>query len=115
MVMVKSAAKGRGFALPASWEPNDDHARIAEEERRDLAKEVHLFRDNAAANGRTRKDWDAAFRNWLRGPYGHRLPEQQRRTRHLPAAGDLELPPDGLTDEEYDAWENRQRAKRAGR
>jgi hypothetical protein len=32
----------------------------------DLTAEVEHFRDHATANGVTRKDWDAAFRMWLR-------------------------------------------------
>jgi uncharacterized protein YdaU (DUF1376 family) len=31
-----------------------------------MERETEKFIDHAAANGRTAKDWDAAFRNWLR-------------------------------------------------
>lgn len=53
-------------ALPADWAPNDTHARIAREERVDLARQADLFRDHAATTARLTADWDAAFRTWLR-------------------------------------------------
>ena len=59
-------ARSRAKALPDSWDPNDGHREIAQEQGVDLEAELVKFRDHAKANGRTQKDWDAAFRNWLR-------------------------------------------------
>ena len=53
-------------ALPDSWEPTEQHSRLAEEEGVNLDREMKKFRDHASANGRTQLDWDSAFRNWLR-------------------------------------------------
>lgn len=56
----------RGVRLPSDWVPNERHAQIAEGRRVNLPDEVEKFRDWAASKGETKKDWDAAFRNWLR-------------------------------------------------
>jgi hypothetical protein len=56
----------RAGQLAESWTPNEQHANKALELELDLAAEVEHFRDHAKANGLTRKDWDAAFRMWLR-------------------------------------------------
>ncbi len=60
------------MALPSDWKPNEDHARIAREEGRDMGREALIFRDKAIGNGLTQLDWDATFRNWLRSDYGAR-------------------------------------------
>lgn len=52
--------------IPEGWAPNETHARLAREERVDLARQADLFRDHAAATARLTADWDAAFRTWLR-------------------------------------------------
>lgn len=56
----------RGTQLPESWRPNDQHTAKALELELQLDAELAHFRDHAQANGVTRKDWDAAFRMWLR-------------------------------------------------
>lgn len=103
-------ARKRATRLPEHWQPNDKHRIIAEEEGRNLDREVDNFRDDAAAKGRTARDWDAAFRNWLRSPYGIRnVPGVA--PRRLTPASEIEQPPDGLSDSEYAAWyANRRRA-----
>lgn len=58
--------KNRARALPDDWTPNDGHQEIADDAGLAVAAEADKFRDHAAANGRTLKDWDAGFRNWLR-------------------------------------------------
>lgn len=60
----------RAMPLPGDWGPSDGHVEIAEAEGRDIDREAAAFRDHALANGRKQKDWDAAFRNWLRSEYG---------------------------------------------
>ena len=51
--------------LPDTWTPNDGHSKLALEHGVQLLTEANKFRDHAQANGRTLKDWDAGFRNWL--------------------------------------------------
>lgn len=52
--------------LPADWEPNDNHKKLAQDKDLDLAAATLAFRDHAATNDRRARDWDAAFRTWLR-------------------------------------------------
>jgi hypothetical protein len=52
--------------LPDSWEPTPDHEAIAREQGVDLKAQAELFRDHYKANGESKADWDATFRNWLR-------------------------------------------------
>lgn len=62
----KREAAKRGARLPESWNPNDKHRHLALELGVDLLTETAQFRDHALATGRVMKDWDAAFRTWLR-------------------------------------------------
>lgn len=74
-------ARARAGPLPRDWTPNDTHRRLSRALGVSLDGEADIFRDHAQANGRTQKDWDAAFRNWLRkapefrrnraGPHDH--------------------------------------------
>lgn len=110
----KPATRKRARQLPDDWQPNDTHRRIATEERRDIAREATLFRDDAAAKGRTAKDWDAAFRNWLRSPYGLRRDAAPASDQpRLPHASELEPAPSGMTDAESWEWMMRQRKRQA--
>lgn len=65
----ENSSRKRATKLPSDWKPNEAHQKIAKDEGRDLDREAVKFRDHAAATGRTMKDWDAAFRNWLRSGY----------------------------------------------
>lgn len=60
------ARKKRACQLPDSWEPTEKHAALAAEMGVSLEVEVEQFRDHHRAKGSTYKDWDAAFRTWLR-------------------------------------------------
>jgi hypothetical protein len=62
----------RASAMPDDWSPNATHQQIATAEGRTLDREAERFRDYANAKGATYKDWDAAFRNWLRSDYGRK-------------------------------------------
>ena len=53
-------------SLPDDWRPNDTHRALAADQGVDCDHEAHKFRDHAAANDRRQRDWDAAFRTWLR-------------------------------------------------
>ena len=64
--------KRRASQLADTWEPNDKHLIICvEEEFSDGEVDwiVGQFRDRARATGKTYKDWDAAFRTWIRSSY----------------------------------------------
>lgn len=100
----KTPRATRARILPESWNPNDEHRRIALEQHVDLATEATRFRDWATAKGQAYRDWDAAFRNWLRrarslnganGNGAHRgQPEPTpARTWNLPAAPEPEPAP----------------------
>jgi uncharacterized protein YdaU (DUF1376 family) len=57
----------RARQLPTDWQPNDEHRKLAATLMNvRLSVEVQKFRDHFTANGKPMKDWDAAFRNWLR-------------------------------------------------
>jgi hypothetical protein len=52
--------------LPASWAPSDAHRELAAELHVDVEAQAVRFRDHAESNDRRQRDWDAAFRTWLR-------------------------------------------------
>lgn len=66
---LPAKSRKRAVPLPADWEPNPTHARIALERGIDLEAQAEKFRDYARAHGKAYRDWDAGFRNWLRSPY----------------------------------------------
>jgi hypothetical protein len=80
----------RATQLPDSWTPTETHQNLAAELGVLLVPETVKFRDHAKANGRAAKDWDAAFRNWLRkaAEYGGKrtpvVPPHETRDRHNP-------------------------------
>ena len=52
--------------LPAGWTPDAVAQALAVKLGLDLAAELVKFRDAAASSGRVSRDWQAAFRLWLR-------------------------------------------------
>lgn len=58
--------KSKAHPLPASWEPNETHKQIAEDERVSLERECERFKGWALAKGQKYKNWDQAFCNWLK-------------------------------------------------
>lgn len=104
----------RATKLPEDWKPNEGHTAFAAAEQVDLPFQVAKFKDHHAAKGSTMKDWDAAFRNWLRNSVEWRKPGAPAPTPRQPLPTEHELPPDGLTPEEYAQWEYEQRQKRRG-
>ena len=56
----------RAIQIPNDWKPNDKHKELASKHSVDWYEEEKCFRDHAITKGRTCKDWDAAFRMWLR-------------------------------------------------
>lgn len=64
--------------LPADWQPNDKHREMAKAAGLDVVRQSEQFRDHHTAKGSVFKNWDAAFRTWLRNAEdwrsGARLP-----------------------------------------
>lgn len=83
---------GRATTIPKDWKPNEQHTKLARElglSDSEARMELDLFRDRVLALGTTYKDWDAAFRNWLRNSlkYG---PRSRSGAGGRPAGGSLE-------------------------
>lgn len=56
----------RGTTLPDGWSPSAKHHALARELGVSCTAQVDQFRDHHTAKGTVFKDWDAAFRTWLR-------------------------------------------------
>ena len=58
----------RAHALPDGWEPDPDVVAVIRSEipSLDLRAEHAKFTDHFRANGKAMKDWNAAWRNWMR-------------------------------------------------
>jgi hypothetical protein len=56
----------RARQLPDDWQPNEGHHSLAKDLRVTIGDELPKFCDHHRAKGSTFKDWDAAFRTWLR-------------------------------------------------
>lgn len=56
--------------IPLDWKPGEPSEEVADMTARwpdgMLLRELSKFKDHALANGRTAKDWNAAWRNWQR-------------------------------------------------
>lgn len=90
----------RARSLPGDWAPNEQHEAIAEERGVDLHAEAEKMRDWAAAEGASKRDWDATFRNWLRRADPPR--NGSHATSSQPAPG--QPIPVNWTDEQLAAW-----------
>lgn len=77
----------RSVRLPDGWHPRDAHKKFAAENNLDIEIEAANFRDHAQANDRRQKDWDAAFRMWLRKSteFQARRPQQPQQ-HHMTAS-----------------------------
>lgn len=64
----------RACQLPASWVPNDGHLGFVRANGLDGPMELAQFRDHHTAKGSKFKDWDAAFRTWLRNAVKYSTP-----------------------------------------
>lgn len=75
--------KGRATRLPQGWAPSNAHAMLAQSLKVDLDFEAEKFKDWVAANGVTKHDWEATFRNWLRTAAGfsRQRPDSPRASR----------------------------------
>jgi hypothetical protein len=62
----EKAVRKKATALPSDWKFSESHLTLSMELGVDAVAQSEKFIDYAIANGKTYKDWDAAFRNWLR-------------------------------------------------
>lgn len=74
----------RATQLPADFQPTDDHVKLANDLGILVGSEFDKFKDYCTAKGQTYKDWNAAFRNWLRNAraWSSRVPQQKTAARH---------------------------------
>ena len=79
----------RATQLPDDWQPSDAHIRLAAERGVDVIDQAERFRDWCRSNGKAYKDWEAAFRNWLRNA----RPGNVRVLPQPDAQGRTALPP----------------------
>lgn len=63
---VKPTTGRRATQLPANWGPTAAHVEMARSIGVVASDQAEQFRDYHTAKGSTMKDWDAAFRTWLR-------------------------------------------------
>lgn len=82
---VKSERRAPEKQLPDDWQPNDDHRTLAADQAVDVEHEAAKFRDHAAANDRRQRDWDAAFRTWLRRAADYGSKAARAGPRHVDA------------------------------
>lgn len=65
-VTTKLEGAKRAQPIPHEFAPSNSHKELAAELQVNLATELDQFRDHHTAKGSAMKDWDAAFRTWLR-------------------------------------------------
>jgi len=93
-------APKRATVLPAEFEPNDTAHTLAASLALDVTAELAKFRDYYAMTGKTGKDWQAGFRNWLTKAAEFRRPpargspmnarEESRRAAGISIFGNVE-------------------------
>lgn len=86
-----SGAPKRATQLPNDFEPDETAARVAAELGVSVSRELPKFRDYHAAKGKPMKDWQAAFRTWLRNAkeYARPAAKQTDRQRQIEWLADL--------------------------
>jgi hypothetical protein len=58
--------RAKARPIPEEWKPSESHTEMAAREGLTVHAEAEHFRDHHTARGSLMKDWDAAFRTWLR-------------------------------------------------
>lgn len=99
--------------LPDDWKPTSEHLERALASGLSVGREADKFRAHAAEKDRKAANWNAAFTRWLMN--AEDFTKSTAPVRHLPTVDQLELPPDGLSPEEYAAWERQARERMAAR
>lgn len=65
-VLTKRAAAPRGCVYPETFAPDERAETLAVSYGLNVHKLLGAFRDHHRARGTVFKDWQAAFRNWIR-------------------------------------------------
>lgn len=65
------------------WKPNEKHLQIANEVGVNPGDELAAFHDYVDSVGKTYKDWDAAFRGWLRRAKTFKRPTVRSNTQSI--------------------------------
>lgn len=65
-ILKTTTTRGRETSIPENFEPNQIAVDMASESGLSIDTELPAFTDHHTANGSTFKDWQAAFRTWLR-------------------------------------------------
>ncbi len=73
----KPAPKSRGSQCPDGWSPKDIHVTLAADHELDVFVEADQFQDFHRSKGSVFKDWDAAFRTWLRNSAKYSSPNRK--------------------------------------
>lgn len=61
--------RARENTFPENFSSNQTHQRLGQELGIDVAKQIHAFKDFHQSKGTVFKDWDAAFRTWIRNAH----------------------------------------------
>jgi uncharacterized protein YdaU (DUF1376 family) len=74
----------KGTQLPDDFVLTEEHQDLANELQVDLCSNFELFKDNAISKGLIFKNWNAAFRNWLRNAkrFGHTKQNERKDKRN---------------------------------
>lgn len=85
--------RSRATQLPKSFEPDETCQAKSRQLGVDLPSELEKFTNHAQANGRTAKDWQAAFRNWLikADEFGRGRPPAGRPSQRRVSPSDYEI------------------------
>lgn len=88
---IKPIGGKRATQLPAEYKPNEQHIQLANQLGIVIGTEFDKFKDYCTAKGATYKDWDAAFRNWLRNSrqYTRNTPKQAFAEKDYGRSGKL--------------------------
>jgi hypothetical protein len=76
---ARTERSARKKPMPDGWAPTPEHEAKATSGGVDLAKERERFTNDAIAKGKTFKNWDAAFSNWLMNAIDWKRPSAQQQ------------------------------------
>lgn len=65
--------------FPENFSINETHHRLGQELGIDVAKQIHAFKDFHQSKGTVFKDWDAAFRTWIRNAHKFLSPQNKHK------------------------------------
>ncbi|MGJ8518049.1 helix-turn-helix domain-containing protein [Carnimonas bestiolae] len=103
----KGACGKKATSLPEDFEPNETAIAKAAELNIDIAEQLEQFKDWHTARGSTFKDWQAAFRTWLRNAkkFAQGSPQYRGKPRSTPGMhtglsdfSDVQTREDGTVD-----------------